>query len=154
MKIEKIEKETLKDYSGLKKIIAEYFKYIYREEIQSGKKYNFEEHGEHVISLVTEGSGTNMMVAVENKLILGFIMYDRYSFKNLIRGRICELYVDPKVRNKNIASKLVFLAEETLAANSYYITADKDAVNFWKKKGYRYIEETADNGNSIFIKNL
>ncbi|WP_028855999.1 GNAT family N-acetyltransferase [Psychrilyobacter atlanticus] len=154
MKIKKIEKETLKDYLGLKKIIVDYFKYIYRGDILSGKKYNFEDHGEHVMSLVTEDNDTNMMVASENGIILGFIMYDRYNFKKTVTGRICELYVDPNARNTNIGSKLVTLVEEELATKSYYITADKDAVNFWKKNGYHHIDETADNGNRIFIKNL
>ena len=154
MEIKKIERETLKNYLGLKKIIVDYFKYLYREEILAEKKYNFEDHGEHVISLVTKDNDTNMMIVSENDIILGFIMYDKYNFKNIVHGRICELYVDPNARNTNIGSKLVTLAEEELAAKSYYITADKDALNFWKKNGYHHIEETADNGNRIFIKNL
>lgn len=154
MKIKKIEKETLKDYLGLKKIIVDYFKYLYREDIQAGKKYNFEEHGEYVISLVSGDSDTSMMIALEKDIILGFIMYDRYNFKNIVHGRICELYIDPDVRNIDIGTRLVLLAEEELATESFYITADKDAVNFWKKNGYHYIHETADNGCDIFIKNL
>ena len=154
MEIKKIEKETLKNYLGLKKVIVDYFKYLYREDILAGKKYNFEEHGEYVISLVTGDNDTNMMVASENDIILGFIMYDKYNFKNIVHGRICELYVDPGARNTDIGSKLVLLAEEELATKSYYITADKDAVNFWKKNGYHHIKETANNGCGIFIKNL
>ncbi|UUV18339.1 GNAT family N-acetyltransferase [Fusobacteria bacterium ZRK30] len=154
MEIKKIKKETLKDYLGLKKIIVDYFKYLYREDIQAGKKYNLEDHGEYVISLVTGDNNTNMMIALEKDVILGFIMYDKYNFKNIVHGRICELYVDPNARNIDIGTRLVFLAEEVLATKSYYITADKDAVNFWKKNGYHHIKETANNGCGIFIKNL
>lgn len=153
MEIKKIEKKSFKDHLGLKKIIVDYFKYLYREEIQLGEKIDFEGHGEYIISLVTEDDSQNMMVALKKNVVTGFIMYDKYNFKNIVNGRICELYVDPSARRNNIGSRLVFLAEKELAMRSYYITADKDAIKFWEKKGYYDIKETADNGCSIFIKN-
>lgn len=152
MEIKKIEKHTFKNHLELKKIIVDYFKYLYREEIQLGEKIDFEGHGEYVISLVTKDNDRNMMVALEKDVIVGFIMYDKYNFKNIIQGRICELYVDPSARKTYIGSKLVFSAEKELAMKSYYITADKDAVKFWSKNGYHNTNETADNGCNIFIK--
>lgn len=153
MEIKKIEKETFKKYLGLKKIITDYFKYMYREEVQLGEEIDFEELVEYVIFLVTKGNKRSMTIALEKDVVLGFIMYDKYSFKGVTNGRICELYVDPSTRKTNIGSKLVSLAEKELAMKSYYITADKDALKFWEKNGYHDIKETAENGNSIFIKN-
>ena len=154
MKIKKVEKNTFKNYLELNKIIVDYFEYLYREETKLGKKYDFKGHGKYVVSLVTKDDSQNMMIALEKEVIVGFIMYDKYNFKNTVNGRICELYVDPSARKTNIGSKLVSLAEKELAMKSYYITVDKDAVKFWKKNGYHDTKETADNGNSIFIKNL
>lgn len=95
----------------------------------------------------------HLLISVDNNKINGFLLGNTiYNYNNEECSFILELYVSKENRLQGIGRKLVE-EYENLSSPVIYLTANKDAENFYKSLGYIPTSGVdLDNGNNVFKK--
>lgn len=95
----------------------------------------------------------HLLISVDNNKINGFLLGNAiYNYNNEECSFILELYVSKENRLQGIGRKLVEKFE-SISKDVIYLTAYKDAENFYKSLGYIPTSGVdLDNGNNVFKK--
>ena len=95
----------------------------------------------------------HLLISVDNNKINGFLLGNTiYNYNNEECSFILELYVSKENRLQGIGRKLVE-EYENLSSPVIYLTANKNAENFYKSLGYIPTSGVdLDNGNNVFKK--
>ena len=149
MKIIEYEDKYLEDVRDLLTELEEYILSIDQDKLDQVHPEYHEKKALVDLKEISENKG-KCFLAIENDKVIGLIMgtipsydeYDYLDYKCPKRGKITELIVTSKIRNKGIGNALIKKLEDYFKANDCeYVLVDvfaynENAINFYDKKGY------------------